>query len=385
MALLLNHYTKVVEPLSLIIISMKLIKSIIIVTAAVLVCVSCAHKSNDTHLSESNDALSIDTTLQSFTDLVLKDHSGCIVAIEPNTGEIKCMSSSKSDCNALSFEFAPGRVYQPIQAMIALEEGVIDSATRLPASFSMGGFRLDCLSNPGSADFRTAMEQHNEAYFAWCFVFALNKTKYADVQSAYASWIEYANSMGLGKPFGVDTKNETGGLIPSRSDYARKFRTEKWKPINVIHDAIGKGDIRVTPIQMANLAAIIANRGYYLTPHLSQGARKESQKNQSRISPEVYNLMAGLMKRETKDGAGYCCFGDTLGYSKENYTVSMGYYPVENPRITFCCYLDNDGIEGFDANALLEMLVTHCNKRNGAHADDHLDKRLSEYTSHVEI
>lgn len=341
---------------------MKLLKSIFIAAAVVLSCVSCAHKSSGSQQSESNNVLTLDTCLQSFADFVLKDRSGSVVAIEPNTGEIKCMSSSKSDCNVLNFEFAPGQVYQPIQAMIALEEGVIESGTRLPSWYSMGGFRLNCNSNYSSADFRTAMEWRNEAYFAWCFEFTLNNKRYADVQSAYASWFEYICSMGLGKPLGVDMDNETGGYIPSRNDYAMAFRTTKWKPINAIHDAIGKGDIRVTPLQIANLAAIIVNRGYYLTPHITLCDGKELTKNQSSISPEVYDLMADLMKREVKGGTDYCCFGGTLVNADDAYTVSMGYYPAENPQIAFCCYLDNEGRGGLDAGLLLAMLVDYYEK-----------------------
>lgn len=341
--------------------------------AVVLSCVSCTHKSNDTQQSEKNDVLTLDTCLQSFADFALKDRSGCIVAVDPNTGEIKCMSSSKPDGNVLSLEFAPGRVYQPIQAMIALEERVIDSTTQLPALFAMGGFKLDCHSSWGSADFRTAMEQMNEAYFAHCFERTLNNRRYADVQSAYASWIEYASSMGLGKPLGVDMENEAGGSIPSGEEYARKFRTSKWKPINVIHDAIGKGDILVTPLQIANLAAIIANRGYYFTPHITLCEEKELTKNQSRISPEVYNLMADLMKREVKDGSDYRSFGGTLVNSDDSYTVYMGYYPAENPCIAFCCYLDNEGRGGLDAGLLLDMLVDHYEKNIEKEKQDNLD------------
>lgn len=339
-----------------------MLKIICFAAAVMLSYVSCAQKSIDTHHPESNYVLTIDNCLQSFADSILQNHSGYIVAIEPNTGEIKCMSSSKSDCNVLSFEFAPGLVYQPIQAMIALEEGVMDSTTQLPAQFVMGSFRLDCYSNPGSADLRTAMEQTNEAYFAHSFVRTLNNRRYADVQSAYATWIEYARSMGFGKPLGIDMDNEASGVIPSGADYARIFRTNKWKPINVIHDAIGKGDIRVTPLQIANLAAIIANRGYYLTPHITLREGKEYPKNQSRISREVYNLMADHMKREVKGGTDYCCLGGTLVNTDDAYTVSMGYYPAENPRIAFCCYLDNEGRGGLDASLLLAMLVDHHEK-----------------------
>lgn len=342
---------------------MKKIKSIFIAIATVLSCVSCAHMSNDTQRFKSNNVLTLDTCLQSFANFVLKDHSGCIVAIDPKTGEIKCISSSKPGCNVQSFEFAPGRVYQPIQAMIALEEGVMDSTTQLPAQFVMGSFRLDCYSNPGSTNLRTAMEQTNEAYFAHCFVRTLNNRRYADVQSAYATWIEYARSMGFGKPLGIDMDNEASGVIPSGADYARIFRTNKWKPINVIHDAIGKGDIRVTPLQIANLAAIIANRGYYLTPHITLREGNEYPKNQSRISPEVYDLMADLMKRDVKGETDYCRFGGTLVNADDPYTVSMGYYPTENPYIAFCCYLDNEGSDGLDADILLAILVSHYEKR----------------------
>ena len=341
---------------------MKLMKSIFIAAAVVLSCVSCAHKSIDTPQSESNDVLTVDTCLQSFADNVLKDRSGCVVAIEPNTGEIKCMSSSKSDCNVLGFEFAPGQVFQPIQAMIALEEGIIDTTTQMPAFFLMGSFRLDRHSFHGCADLRTAMKLPNEAYFAHCFNRTLHSKKYDDAHSAYASWYEYASSMGFGKPLGVDLDNEAGGSIPSSADYAEKFRTTKWKPLNVIHDAIGKGDIRVTPLQIANLAAVIANRGYYLTPHITQHEGKEFTKNQSRISPEIYELIADHMKREIKKGTDYCCFGGVLDHTDDAYTVSMGYYPVENPRIAFCCYLDNEGSGILDASLLQAMLVDHYEK-----------------------
>lgn len=340
---------------------MKLLKSIFIAAAVVLSCVSCAHKSSGSQQSEGNDVLTIDTCLQLFADSILKDRSGCVVAIEPNTGEIKCISSSKSDCNILSFEFAPGQVYLPVPVMIAFEEGVIELTEDGP-DFVKGVINELCCSKYCCRDRSKDINPNDVAYYAFFFKRTLNNRKYADAQSAYASWFEYVCSLGLGKPLGIDMDNETGGYIPSKNDYARTFRTSKWKPINVIQDALGKGNIRVTPLQIANLAAIIANRGYYLTPHITQGEGKEFTKNQSRISPEVNNLIADIMKREVKDGTDYCSFGGTLFYTDDDYTVSMGYYPAENPRIAFCCYLDNDRSEGLDADDLLTMLVSHYEK-----------------------
>lgn len=340
---------------------MKLLKSIFIAAAVVLSCVSCAHKSIDTPQSDSNDVLTIDTCLQLFADSILKDRSGCVVAIEPNTGEIKCMSSSKPDCNVLSFEFAPDQVYLSVPVMIAFEEGVID-LTANTTDFVKGVIDELCRSKYYCRDCSKDVNPNDVAYYAFFFKRTLNNRKYADVQSAYALWFEYVCSLGLGKPLGIDMDNETGGYIPSKNDYARTFRTTKWKPINVIQDALGKGNIRVTPLQIANLAAIIANRGYYLTPHITQGEGKEFTKNQSRISPEVNNLIADIMKREVKDGTDYCSFGGTLFYTDDDYTVSMGYYPAENPRIAFCCYLDNDRSEGLDADDLQTMLMSHYEK-----------------------
>lgn len=340
---------------------MKLLKSIFTAAAVVLSCVSCAHKSIDTPQSDSNDVLTIDTCLQSFSDFVLKDRSGCVVAIEPNTGEIKCMSSSKSDCNILSFEFAPDQVYLPVPAMIAFEEGVID-LTANTTDFVKGVIEELCRSKYYCRDRSKDINPNDVAYYAFFFKRTLNNRKYADAQSAYASWFEYVCSLGLGKPLGIDMDNETGGYIPSVNDYTRTFRTSKWKPINVIQDALGKGNIRVTPLQIANLAAIIANRGYFLTPHIMQGEGKEFTKNQSRISPKVYDLMADVMKQETEGGTGYCCFGGTLVNTDDAYTVSMGFFPAENPRIAICCYLDNEGRGGLDAGLLLTMLVDHYEK-----------------------
>ena len=97
---------------------------------------------------------------------------------------------------------------------------------------------------------------------------------------------------------------------------------------------------------------------YYITPHITLRKGKAYSKNLSRINPDVYDLMADFMKREVKDGTDYCSFGGKLVNTDDSYTVNMEYFPAENTCFAFCCYLDNEGSEGFDADTLLAMLVS---------------------------
>ena len=132
----------------------------------------------------------------------------------------------------------------------------------------MGNFRMGCHDGSAAWTIVPAISGSCNGYFGWCLGHILNNKKYRNIQESFEAWKNYMVSMGYGYTLGVDIPGENRGFIPNPAYYNKAFSTEKWKPINIISISIGQGEILATPLQIANLAATIANRGYYYSPHV---------------------------------------------------------------------------------------------------------------------
>ena len=338
----------------------------------------------------SDLTLSIDADLQAYAESLMVNKIGAVVAIQPSTGEILCMVSSPTFDprllvgrqrsknykalaanpyrplfdRAVSASYPPGSTFKPTQGLIGLQDGAITPQTVLHCNggFRMGNFRMGCHDGAAAWTIVPAIATSCNGYFGWCLVNILNNKKYKSIQDSFTAWKDYMVSMGYGYKLGIDIPGETRGFIPNAAYYNKGFRTEKWKPINVISISIGQGEILATPLQIANLAATIANRGHYYVPHVIHAIQDTIVPDTFRIQqktliePKWYDwvvegmraaAVSGTVRRTgNMDPEGIVLCGKT-GTAQNphgtDHSVFMGFAPQENPEIAICCYVENGG------------------------------------------
>lgn len=337
-----------------------------------------------------NLKLSIDAELQAYAESLMVNKVGALVAIEPATGEILAMASSPTYDPALlvgrqrgknygmllkdpykplldravGSAYPPGSTFKPTQGLIGLQDGAITAQTVLPChgGFVMGRFRMGCHDGNAAWTIVPAIAGSCNGYFGWCLVNILNNRKYKNIQESLEAWKDYMVSMGYGYRLGVDIPGEKRGLIPNPRYYNKAFRTESWKPINIISISIGQGEILATPLQIANLAATIANRGYYYSPHVI----KEIQdsiipdtfriQHKTLIEPRHYEwivkgmraaVTGGTVRRTGNldpEGIELCGkTGTAQNPHGKDHSVFMGFAPMNEPKIAVCCFIENGG------------------------------------------
>lgn len=335
--------------------------------------------------------LTIDAELQEYAEKLMANKIGALVAIEPSTGEILAMVSSPTfdprslvgrqrgknykalERNpyrplydrAVSASYPPGSTFKPTQGLIGLQDGAITENTPLhcQGGFRMGKFKMGCHDGTATWTIVPAIATSCNGYFGWCLVKILENRKYNSVQDAFDQWKNYMVSMGYGYKLGIDIPGETRGFIPNREYYTRAFRTDKWKPINIISISIGQGEILATPLQIANLAATIANRGHYYIPHVIKHIDGYEQipdtflhPHKTLIDEKNYEIVVQGMRNAAVNGTVWragnmdaegieLCgkTGTAQNPHGKDHSVFMGFAPKDDPKIAVCCYVENGG------------------------------------------
>lgn len=335
--------------------------------------------------------LTIDAELQQYAESLMKDKIGGLVAIEPSTGEILAMVSMPSFDpallvgheraknykmlannpykilydRALSATYPPGSTFKPTQGLIGLEEGAITPNTYLHCAggFRYGNFKMGCHDGTTSWTLVPAIATSCNGYFGWCLYEILNNKKYKSVPGAFDTWKDYMVSMGYGYRLGIDIPGESRGFIPNRKYYSRNFGTENWNAINIISISIGQGEILATPLQIANLSATIANRGYYYIPHVVKEISDIEQIPDTFLHPhytmvkkENYEYVVEGMRQAAimgtvrfsgnmdPEGIELCGkTGTAQNPHGRDHSVFMGFAPKDNPKIAVCCFVENAG------------------------------------------
>ena len=328
--------------------------------------------------------LSIDIKLQALGERLMEGKLGAIVAIEPNTGEILCMVSSPTyDPRLLEGKergkkmvemgqdplkpllnravlgtYPPGSTFKTSQALTFMQEGVITYKTAYPCSrgFRFGRMKVGCHGHGSPLPLIPAIATSCNGYFCWGLYHMLNdREKYHTIQDAITTWKDYMVSMGFGYKLGVDLPSESRGLIPNAQFYDKAFKT--WSPLSVISISIGQGEVLLTPLQIANLGATIANRGYYVTPHVVKevkgGALADSllQKHKTKVDRHYYDYVVEGMRKAVLGGT---CKGarnpwfETCGKTGtaqnphgQDHSAFMGFAPKDKPQIAICVYVEN--------------------------------------------
>ena len=333
-----------------------------------------------------NLTLGLDTELQALGERLMEGKIGSIVAIEPSTGEVLCMVSSptydprlmigrqrgKNQISmskdphkpllnrAIMGQYPPGSTFKTSQALTFLQEGIIDTHTAFPCygGFRYKGLKVGCHAHPAPISLIPAIGTSCNAYFCWGLYYMFsNRKKYPKVQDAMTRWKDYMVSMGFGYKLGIDLPGEKRGLIPNAQFYDKAYRGS-WNGLTVISISIGQGEVNLTPLQIANLGATIANRGYYFVPHVVKKIQGEpldtmyTRKHYTMVSSENYELIVQGMRRAVLQGTcrsanipgiEVCGKTGTAQNRGHDHSVFMGFAPMNNPKIAIAVYVENGG------------------------------------------
>ena len=349
--------------------------------------------------------LSIDVKLQALGERMLQGKIGSIVAIEPATGEVLAMVSSptydprnivgrqRSKAHAalsrnvwkpllnrsIMGQYPPGSTFKTTQALTYQTEGIITPNTMFPChhGFSYRGLHVGCHGHASPLNLIEAISTSCNGYFCCGLYYMLgNRRKYGNVQKAMDRWRDYMVSMGFGYKLGIDLPGEKRGLIPNASFYDRAYH-KSWNGLTVISIAIGQGEVNLTPLQIANLGATIANRGYFYTPHVVrkvQGLPLDTaftHRHRTMASVRAYSAVVAGMRSSALKGTckalGHlpftvCGKTGTAQNRGQDHSVFMGFAPMDNPKIAIAVYVENGGF-GADfavpiAGVLFEQYMT---------------------------
>lgn len=330
--------------------------------------------------------LSLDIELQELGERLMENKIGSIVAIEPETGEILCMVSSpyydptlltgrergknhialskdirKPLMNrAIMGAYPPGSTFKTSQALTFLEEGIVTPETAFPCH---GGFplnsnrRLKCHAHSSPTALKPAIATSCNAYFCYGLQRMLTSKKYKNINEAMNIWRDYMVSMGFGYRLGVDLPGEESGMIPNAEYYSRKI-SKAWKAPNVISISIGQGEVTLTPLQIANLGATIANRGTYIIPHVVKEIEGEEidikyrTPKKSMADTKAYEDVVKGMRHAVTNGTcraanipgiEVCGKTGTAQNKGKDHSAFMGFAPMDKPEIAIAVYVENGG------------------------------------------
>lgn len=373
--------------------------------------------------------LSIDLELQALGEKLMQGKIGSIVAIEPSTGEILCMVSSptydprklvgrqRSKTHSQLYQnpmkpmlnrsimgqYPPGSTFKTSQALTFLNEGIITTNKYYPCSrgFVHKGMRVGCHTHESPIALIEAISTSCNGYFCWgLYDMFNNRTKYATVQEAMNVWRDYMVSMGFGYKLGVDLPGEKRGMIPNADFYDKAYKNN-WGGMTVISISIGQGEVNLTPLQIANLGATIANRGYYITPHVVKKVKDEpidttfTNKHYTKAKASNYELvirgMVSSVEKGTCKGASnldyqVCGKTGTAQNRGHDHSVFMGFAPKDNPQIAIAVYVENGGFGatfGVPIGALMmeQYIKGELSESSKARAKTYQDKHI-DYDSH---
>ena len=330
--------------------------------------------------------LSLDIELQELGEKLMENKIGSIVAIEPSTGEILCMVSAPSYDpslltgrqrgknhkelskdkrkplmnRAIMGTYPPGSTFKTSQALTFLEEGIITPETSFGCAggFVFNNFRLGCHAHPSPIALKPAIATSCNAYFCWGMHRMFGSSRYpGGTKEAMNKWRDYMVSMGFGYRLGIDLPGEARGMIPN-AEYYTKHYGNYWRAVTVISISIGQGEVTLTPLQIANLGATIANRGEYIAPHLVKGIEGEEidsiyrTPKKTMVSAKNYEevvkgmrlaVTEGTCRAANIPGLDVCGKTGTAQNRGKDHSAFMGFAPMHNPKIAIAVYVENGG------------------------------------------
>ena len=373
--------------------------------------------------SGDNLVLTLDATLQAYGEKLMQNKKGSIVAIEPSTGEILALVSSpgydpnllvgrerSKNFKALSLndsigplfnrtinaQYRPGSIFKIVESLIALNEGVITPATRIRCNRGIIG----CHGAHYNDDLLNAIVHSCNPYFRDVYRRLIQRGEYPsifkDSEVGLKRWRELVMKFGFGKPLGLDIRGEKGGQVPSVELYNKWYGEGSWAFSTIYSNSIGEGELLVVPLQMANLAAIIANKGYFYTPHVVKSFGEErvirqeyTVKNETGVKTEYFDLVHDAMykvvsqtggtarRARTKDIEVCGKTGTVQNGDYPDHSVFIAFAPKENPKIAIAVYVEYAGFGGTWAAPISSLMIEKYLK--GEISDERKEKRILEF------
>lgn len=340
-----------------------------------------------------NLTLTIDLALQEYAEWLMHNFRGSVVAIEPATGEVLAMVSAPSydpallvgrvrsqnfgllqrDARiplfnrALMAKYPPGSTFKLINGLIGLQEKVIFPSTSFYCTygFHSGRVSVGCHDHRTPLDYYGGVSNSCNAYFCHTYQRILENPKYTNTAEAFNVWRQYVTSFGFGTRLGIDQPNELNGYVPTVAYYDKYYGSGHWRFLTVVSLSIGQGELGITPLQMANMAATMANRGFYFTPHLVkdiEGADDIDPRFKTKhivpIDTTHFNTSVIGMERAVNGPGGGTAWIANLNHvgivvcgktgTAENphgddHSIFIAFAPKENPRIAIAVYVENAG------------------------------------------
>ena len=356
-------------------------------------------KSDTAAVLGENLTTTLDAKLQAYAEYLMHNKKGSVVAIEPSTGEVLTFLSSPTydpsllvgrargtnfqklanDTleplfnRAIRAAYPPGSTFKPINALIGLQEHAITINTKFSCNGPLSS-PIRCTHNHITPiSIRNAIRESCNSYFWNTYKAIINH--YSTPEEGFEAWRHHVMSFGLGQRLSTELGNESAGNIPLASYYDHYYGKSHWNALTIRSMSIGQGELQITPFQLANLAAVIANRGYYITPHLvrSVWSKKEEpdtlhfEKHNTTISPENFELVIDGMQAVveesntryyTKLDSIVICgkTGTVQNPSGSDHSVFIAFAPKENPQIAISVYVEN-GVWGARYAAPIASLI----------------------------
>ena len=346
----------------------------------------------------------IDAELQNYGQELMKNKVGSLVAIEPSTGAILAMISSPgidvdmladigqhyseiaSDPykpmfnRAVQAYYPPGSVFKLVNGLIGMQEGVVTPNTHYSCKlgYHFGKSKLGCHAHKSPIDLQESIMMSCNAYYCYILRDLLENGKNGSIAESLDKWNEYVKSFGFGKKLGSDFPAELSGFIPNSAYYDKWYGKRRWKATTVISLSIGQGEIGCTPLHMANLCATIANRGYYITPHIIKDSEevtidpKYKEKNYTMVDEKHFETVVGGMYRAVNSGFGSGATasiaavegldicgktGTSQNPHGDDHSVFICFAPKDNPKIAVAAYVENGGFGASYAAPLASLLT----------------------------
>ena len=359
--------------------------------------------------------LGLDIKLQAYGERLMKNKKGCIVAIEPRSGEILSMVSAPSfDPNLLvgrknvsrhypkllknkdkplyprptQAEYPPGSIFKLVQSLVGLQEGVIEPNTSFACNKSLVG----CHNHPAPSSIERAVQYSCNPYFYYAVKRIIQQGKensvFKDAAVGLTLWDKYMRSFGFGEKLQSDLTGLRSGIIPNTDFYDHWYGKHKWAFSTIRSIAIGQGEVKMTPLHMANLAVIMANKGWYYDPHFAKKIGEvpvtSFKKHQTMVEEKyfepvisgmwsVVNEEAGTAGRARIEGIDICGkTGTVQNPHGEDHSVFIAFAPRENPQIAIAVIVENAGFGGTWAAPIASLMIENYLTKDCKHPEKEL-------------
>jgi len=347
---------------------------------------------------------SLDKDLQKLGEQLMKNKIGSIVAIEPSTGEILSFVSSPGyDPNLMvgrqrgnnymallndtykpmfvrpiQAEYPPGSIFKVVNALVAQQFGLINENTYF---FCPGGYRygrqgfMGCTHVHGSIGLKGSITESCNTYYGYTYARMIDQAGMRPV-NAYKKWRAAVSAFGIGTVLGIDLPGERNGLLPTSDFYTKRFKNDRWGSAFTISLSIGQGELGITPLQMANVMAIVANRGFFYKPHLIKAIGEKNvikeeflKKNSAGIDPAYFDVIIDGMSAVVNQPSGTAWYsripeiemcgktGTVQNPHGKDHSVFVAFAPRENPKIAIAVVVENAGFGATWSAPIASLMV----------------------------